>query len=97
MAPGQLPPRTIAPRTIPTWDNCPLGNSPGQLPFSWLFSVSFSWPNCIISVFCYDNKNDSDNSNKTWSLKLLRVIICNTKKMVTTLQSKTIFKKNLVT
>ena len=28
-----------------------------------------------ISVFCYDNKNNNDNSNKTWSLKLLSVII----------------------
>ena len=40
--------------------------------------VSFPWPNYIISVFCYDNKNNNDNSNKTWSLKLLSVIICNT-------------------
>ena len=25
--------------------------------------------------FCHDNKNNNDNSNKTWSLKLLSVII----------------------
>ena len=25
--------------------------------------------------FCYGNKNSNDNSNKTWSLKLLNVII----------------------
>ena len=97
-----IPLWTIAPRTIPTQENCHLGNSPGQfarraiklppriitpgqlLPramaitnynFLWLFSVSFPWPNYIIFVFCCDNKNNDDNSNKTWSLKLLSVII----------------------
>ena len=34
---------------------------------------------CSISMaqlynFCYDNKNNNDSSNKTWSLKLLSVI-----------------------
>ena len=29
---GQLPPRTIAPRTISTKENCPQVIAPGQLP-----------------------------------------------------------------
>ena len=41
--------------------------------------------------FCYDNKNNNDNSNKTWSLKLSSVIKVFSKKMVTTLQNKTVF------
>ena len=40
-----------------------------------LFFVSFPSPNYIISAFCYDNKNKNDNTYKTWSLKLLSVII----------------------
>ena len=40
--------------------------------------------------FCYDNKN-KDNSNKTWSLKLPSVIKVFFKKLVTTLQNKTVF------
>ena len=43
--------------------------------FSLLVSVSFPWTNYIISVLCYHNKNNNDNSNKTCSLKLLTIII----------------------
>ena len=62
----QVPPRTIAPRTIPQDNShlwllyCPPIITPGnyhreqwQLQitiFSWLFSVSFPWPNYIVSV-----------------------------------------------
>ena len=82
LASGQLPPRATAPWTIPL-DNSHLGllNCSriirlGQFTtFSRLFSVSFPWSNYVISVFCYDNKINKDNSNKTWSLKLLSVII----------------------
>ena len=72
LAPGQFPPRTFV---LPP-DNYCLEQSQLQITtFSWLFSVSFLWPNYIISVFCYDNKNRNDNSNKIWSLKLLSVTI----------------------
>ena len=62
----QVPPRTIAPRTIPQDNShlwllyCPPIITPGnyhreqwQLQitiFSWLFSVSFPWPNYIVSI-----------------------------------------------
>ena len=35
----------------------------------WYFSMA------QIYNFCYDNKNNSDNGNKAWSLKLLSFII----------------------
>ena len=84
--PGQLPPRTIAlgqfpPRTI-TFRIFTHGQ---LLPramtitnynfFMAIFCFFFFLPNYIISVFCYDNKNNNDNSNKTCSLKLLSLII----------------------
>ena len=87
IAPGQFPHKAIAPWTIISDNShlgllqCPPISTSGQLlpramtitnyNFSWLFSVSFPWPNYIISVFCYDNKNNK----KTWILKLLNVIV----------------------
>ena len=32
-----------------------------------LFCLSFFLSNCKISVSCYDNKNNNDNSNKAWT------------------------------
>ena len=65
---------------------CPRIITPGQLLpramtianyifFMAIFCFCFFLLNYIISVFRYDNKNNTDNSNKTWSLKLWSVII----------------------
>ena len=91
IAAGQFPHRAIAPWTIIPDNShlgllhCPRISTSGQLlpraititnyNFSWLFSVSFTWPSYIISVVCYDNKNNNENTKKTWSLKLLSIII----------------------
>ena len=40
-----------------------------------IFCFCFFLLNYIISVFCYDNKNNNANSNKTWSFKLLSDMI----------------------
>ena len=79
--PGQLPPDNSHIGLL----HCPRISTSGQLlpraititnyNFSWLFSVSFTWPSYIISVVCYDNKNNNENTKKTWSLKLLSIII----------------------
>ena len=84
--PGQLPPGQF-PQTTPTWDYCvgPQIITPGQLlpwamaienySFSMaIFFFCFFLANYIISVFCFDNKNNKVNSNKTWSLKLLSIM-----------------------
>ena len=39
--------------------------------FMSIFCFCFFLPNYIISVYCYDNKNNNDNSNNTWSLKFV--------------------------
>ena len=91
IAAGQFPHRASAPWTIIPDNShlgllhCPRISTSGQLlpraititnyNFSWLFSVSFTWPSYIISVVCYDNKNNNENTKKTWSLKLLSIII----------------------
>ena len=56
---GLFPPRNIVlPPGYSHPDNYCLQQWQLQITiFSWLFSVSFPWPNFIISVFCYDNKN----------------------------------------
>ena len=79
--PGQFPPRTIVlpyyfiPRTIVHPDNYCLEQRQLQITiFSWLLSVSFPWPNYKIYVFCYDDKDNNDNRNETWTLKSLNVI-----------------------
>ena len=77
---GQFSPRRIAPCTILPDNShlgllyCPLIIIPGKLlpramaisyyNFSCLFSVSFSWPNYISSVFDYDNKQNGHNFAK---------------------------------
>ena len=80
IAPGLFPSRIIAPWTILLDDShlgllyCLRIVTPGQLlpramtitnyNFPWLFCVSFPWLNYIISVICYDNKNNNDSSRK---------------------------------
>ena len=71
LPPGLFPHRKIAPWAIPTLEYCitPRVFTLGQLQpkemtiFSWLFSVSFPWPNYMISFFCYDSKSKNDSSN----------------------------------
>ena len=63
------------PRIYTTWQLLPRTMTIQITTFSWLFSVFLPWPNYIISDFSYDNKNNNDNTNKTWKLKLLTVFI----------------------
>ena len=86
---GQFPPRAIAPWTIPP-DNshlgllhCPRIITPGQLlpramtntNYGFFMAIFCFFSMAQIHNFCYDNKNNNDNGNKTWSLKLLNFII----------------------
>ena len=57
ITPGKLLPREI---TITNYNF-----------FMAIFCFCFFLPNYIISGYCYDNKNNNDNSNKTWSLKFV--------------------------
>ena len=83
IAPGQFPPRTIAPLTIPP-DNshvgllyCPRIITPRRLlpramtttNYNFLMAIFRFFSMAQLYNFCYDNKNNIDNSNKTWNLK----------------------------
>ena len=82
LPPGQFPPRTISPCTIPPDIShlgllyCPRIIIPGQLLPRAMANYNFFMSNfCFFSMaqlynFCYDNKNNNENSNKTWSLKV---------------------------
>ena len=90
LLPGQSPPKgNHPPRQFNPPDNSHLGLlyclqiiTPQQLLPRAMKITNY---NCLMAIFCFfsmaqlynfcdDNKNNNDNSNKTWSLKLLSVI-----------------------
>ena len=85
----KISPKTAAPWAI-LLDNlhlallhCPQIITPGQLMPRAMTITTYNFSMAIFSFFsmdqlynfCYGNKNNNDNSNKAWSLKLLNIII----------------------
>ena len=87
--PQIYPTRTIAPWTIPLDSShlgllyCPWIITPQQsLPrattitnYSFFMAIFCFFSMAQLYNFCYDNKSNNDNSNKTCSLKLLSIIV----------------------
>ena len=86
---GKFPPRTITPGQLPPENShrgqlyCPRITAPWQLlpraktitHYNFFLAIFCFFSMAQLYNFCYDNKNNNDNRNKTWSSKLLSVII----------------------
>ena len=74
ISPGQFPLGSLlyCPRIITPWQLLPTVLTVTN--YNFFIAIFCLFPMSQLYNFCYHNKNNNDNRNKTWSLKLLSVI-----------------------